>query len=83
MKDRWAIDSLYEVPIEKLDLSVKAVNVLKRSGVTSVGDCIAFYYHCRAGAIDAPSEFMRTMLDEVQEKLRSRGYWSLVEDVWT
>ena len=81
--NRWAIEALYSVPIEKLELSVKAINVLKRYGVNSVGDCIDFYYHCRSGTVEVSHEFMTTMEGEVQEKLRAHGYWSLVEDIWS
>jgi DNA-directed RNA polymerase alpha subunit len=36
-------DHLYEMPIEKLGLSVVAINALKRTGMTTIGDCIDYF----------------------------------------
>lgn len=33
-------EELYEIPIERLNMSVKAINVCLRTGANSVGDCI-------------------------------------------
>lgn len=36
-------DELYNVPIEKLNLTVKTFNLYKRTGMDSVGDCLDLY----------------------------------------
>ena len=53
-------DDLYDVPIEKLNLTVKTFNLFKRTGLDSVGDCLDLYfdfwggytYNFRLGLID-------------------------------
>lgn len=42
-------DDLYYVPIENLNLSVKTLNLLKRTGITSVGDCLDIYEFSNSG----------------------------------
>jgi DNA-directed RNA polymerase alpha subunit len=72
---------LHEKPIEKLGLSVVSLNALKRSGVTSIGDCIDVYLRALGGVVGScPSSFLEAMFGEVKEKIQELGYWSYVEN---
>jgi Bacterial RNA polymerase, alpha chain C terminal domain len=76
-------DKYYEIAIEKLGLSVSAINQLERLGVTTVGDCVDFHRRVRDGNTigHAPTSFFRIMLGEVKEKLVEHGYWQVsIED---
>jgi hypothetical protein len=67
------------MPIEELGLSEVAINALKRTGMTTVGDCIDHYHVSANSMISAPSSLFKAMDDEVEEKLKAHGYWSFVE----
>lgn len=70
---------LYEVRVEKLGLSVKALNAVKRTGITSIGDCVNFYHIAAFAMIEVAYPVMNIMYGEVKEKLKEHGYWSYVE----
>jgi DNA-directed RNA polymerase subunit alpha len=61
---------MYEVPIEDLDLSVRAYNCLKRAGITRVGQVLEMNEDELLGV----RNFGRKSLDELREKLESRGW---------
>lgn len=49
MQSKIIRDDLYQVPIEKLGLSIKAINACKRLGMDSVGDCVDVIDRLRGG----------------------------------
>jgi DNA-directed RNA polymerase subunit alpha len=59
-----------DVPIEDLDLSVRAYNCLKRVGITKVGQVQEMTEDDLLGV----RNFGRKSLDELREKLETRGY---------
>lgn len=71
MPDQPAISSrLYEVPIEELDLSVRAYNCLKRAGITKVGQVLEMSEE----DLLSVRNFGRKSLDELRERLAARGF---------
>lgn len=60
---------LYDTPIEDLDLTVRAYNCLKRAGITKVGQVLELSEDDLLGV----RNFGRKSLDELRERLASRG----------
>jgi len=65
--------ALYEKPIEELDLSVRVFNSLKRTGITTIGDVLDMLDR-GPDAMLAIRNFGEKSLDELEEKLRGKGY---------
>ncbi|HZQ98506.1 MAG TPA: DNA-directed RNA polymerase subunit alpha [Chloroflexota bacterium] len=61
---------LYDVPIEDLDLSVRAYNCLKRAGITKVGQVLEMTEDDLLGV----RNFGRKSLDELRDSLAERGF---------
>ncbi len=61
---------LYDVPIEDLDLSVRAYNCLKRAGITKVGQVLEMSEE----DLLSVRNFGRKSLDELKERLQARGF---------
>ncbi|MBI2940327.1 MAG: DNA-directed RNA polymerase subunit alpha [Chloroflexi bacterium] len=59
----------YDMPIEDLDLSVRAYNCLKRAGITRVGQVLEMSEDDLLGV----RNFGRKSLDELRERLQARG----------
>jgi DNA-directed RNA polymerase subunit alpha len=70
---------IYELPIEDLELTVRAYNCLKRAGITQVGEILE---KLKKGQdeILAIRNFGQKSLDELMERLEEKGYLSLVNE---
>jgi DNA-directed RNA polymerase subunit alpha len=66
---------VYETPIEELDLSVRAYNCLKRSGITKVGQILEM----SDDDLLAVRNFGRKSLQELKERLAAKGFMALAE----
>jgi DNA-directed RNA polymerase subunit alpha len=68
---------IYDVPIEELELTVRAYNCLKRAGITKVGEVLE---RLQKGEdeILAIRNFGRKSLHELVEKLDNKGYLSAI-----
>ncbi|TMF59070.1 MAG: DNA-directed RNA polymerase subunit alpha [Chloroflexi bacterium] len=66
---------LADVPIEDLDLSVRALNCLKANEITKVGQLVALREEDLLGL----RNFGRKSLDEIKEKLVQRGFLTAEE----
>jgi len=64
------VSRLADVPIEELDLSVRALNCLKANEITRVGQLVSL----REEELLALRNFGRKSLDEIKEKLVQRGF---------
>ncbi len=64
---------VYEVPIEELELTVRAYNCLKRAGITKVGEVLEKLDKGEEEIL-AIRNFGRKSLNELVEKLDSKGY---------
>lgn len=64
---------LYDKPIEELDLSVRVFNSLKRTGITTIGDVLDMLERGQ-DAMLAIRNFGEKSLDELNDKLREKGY---------
>jgi len=62
--------AIYDAPIEDLDLSVRAYNCLKRSGITRVGQVLEM----SEDDLLAVWNFGRKSLEELRERLQAKGY---------
>jgi len=60
---------LYEMPIEDLNLSVRAYNCLKRAGITKVGQILEM----SADDLLGVRNFGQKSLDELRERLAAHG----------
>jgi DNA-directed RNA polymerase subunit alpha len=60
---------LYDIPIEDLDLTVRAYNCLKRAGITKVGQVLEMSEDDLLGV----RNFGRKSLDELRDRLSERG----------
>ena len=67
------------MPIEDLELTVRAYNCLKRAGITQVGEILE---KLKKGQdeILAIRNFGQKSLDELMDKLEEKGYLNLVFD---
>jgi hypothetical protein len=70
-------DYLYEIPVEELGLSDKTIRIVKRTGITSVGDCVDFFERAGQAMETAPFDFFKEMRTVVETKLEEHGYWPL------
>lgn len=61
---------MYETPIEELDLTVRAYNCLKRSGITRVGQILEM----NEEDLLAVRNFGRKSLQELRERLAAKGF---------
>lgn len=66
---------MYDTPIEDLDLSVRAYNCLKRSGITKVGQILQM----SEDDLLAVRNFGRKSLQELRERLAAKGFITLLE----
>ena len=68
---------VYEVPVEELELSVRAYNCLKRAGITKVGEVLE---RLNKGEEEILSirNFGRKSLEELVERLEEKGFLSLI-----
>jgi hypothetical protein len=73
--DKPPHEELYSVPIEVLGLPENAVRVLKRTGMTSIGDCMDALLRWGDAEIQVPPGWIAAMVDEVEPKMREMGYW--------
>lgn len=69
---------IYDTPIEELELSVRAYNCLKRAGITKVGEVLE---RLKKGTeeILAIRNFGQKSLDELMEKLQTKGYLEAIQ----
>ena len=72
---------IYDAPIEDLELSVRAYNCLKRSGITRVGQVLEM----SEDDLLAVWNFGRKSLDELRERMQAKGYieYSLLTPIET
>lgn len=68
---------IYEVPVEDLELTVRAYNCLKRAGITKVGEVLEKLQRGE-DEILAIRNFGRKSLNELVEKLDEKGYLSVI-----
>jgi DNA-directed RNA polymerase subunit alpha len=80
LKEEGGIPSkIYELPIEDLELTVRAYNCLKRAGITQVGEILE---KLRKGQdeILAIRNFGQKSLDELIDRLKEKGYLALITE---
>jgi DNA-directed RNA polymerase subunit alpha len=68
---------IYDIPVEDLDLTVRAFNCLKRAGITKVGEVLEKLQRGE-DEILAIRNFGRKSLNELVEKLDAKGYLSVI-----
>ncbi|HEX9115457.1 MAG TPA: DNA-directed RNA polymerase subunit alpha C-terminal domain-containing protein, partial [Anaerolineae bacterium] len=68
---------IYDVPIEDLELTVRAYNCLKRAGITKVGEVLERLERGEEEIL-AIRNFGRKSLNELVEKLDNKGYLSAI-----
>ena len=68
---------IYDVPIEELELSVRAYNCLKRAGITKVGEVLE-RLEKGEDEILAIRNFGRKSLNELVERLEVKGFLSAI-----
>jgi DNA-directed RNA polymerase subunit alpha len=68
---------VYDVPIEDLELTVRAYNCLKRAGITKVGEVLERLEKGEDEVL-AIRNFGRKSLNELVAKLDSKGYLSVI-----
>ena len=68
---------IYDVPIEDLELTVRAYNCLKRAGITKVGEVLERLEKGEEEIL-AIRNFGRKSLNELVEKLDAKGYLSSI-----
>ncbi len=68
---------IYDVPIEDLELTVRAYNCLKRAGIARVGEILEKLEQGE-GEILAIRNFGRKSLDELLTKLEEKGFLSAI-----
>jgi hypothetical protein len=76
----YSSDEFYEIPLEELGLSEVAMEVIKRTGITTVGDCIDHFARGADVLITVSGDFINVMEYEVKPKLEERGYLRIDEN---
>jgi DNA-directed RNA polymerase subunit alpha len=71
--------SLYETPVEELELTVRAYNCLKRAGITQVGEVLEKLQKGE-DEILAIRNFGQKSLEELTEKLRQKGFFDEIQE---
>ena len=69
---------IFDVPIEELDLSVRAYNCLKRAGIMRVGEILTMLEQGE-DEIMSIRNFGRKSLDELLERLRVKGFLEAID----
>ncbi len=69
----------YEIPIEELELSVRAYNCLKRAGIGAVGEVLE-KLAVDEGEILTIRNFGQKSLDELKAKLEAKGFLAEISD---
>jgi DNA-directed RNA polymerase subunit alpha len=64
---------IYDTPIENLDLSVRVFNSLKRTGITTIGEVLDMLEKGPEAMLSIRN-FGEKSLEELQERLREKGY---------
>lgn len=77
--DEGIPQTIYETPIEDLDLSVRAYNCLKRAGIIQVGEIVE---RLRRGDDEmlVIRNFGQKSLDELKESLQAHGFFEYVTE---
>jgi DNA-directed RNA polymerase subunit alpha len=68
---------IYDVPIEELELTVRAYNCLKRAGITRVGEILEKLEQGESEVL-AIRNFGRKSLDELLARLEEKGFLSAI-----
>jgi len=68
---------VYDVPIEELELTVRAYNCLKRAGITKVGEVLERLEKGEEEVL-AIRNFGRKSLAELVDKLGAKGFLSVI-----
>jgi DNA-directed RNA polymerase subunit alpha len=68
---------IYDVPVEDLELTVRAYNCLKRAGITKVGEVLERLQRGEEEIL-AIRNFGRKSLNELVEKLDQKGYLAVI-----
>lgn len=73
-----SIEELYEIPIEKLNLPVKAMNACFRLGLSAVGDCVDALEAemTRDSMYSSGWKSMIVFRNDVLPALIEQGYWT-------
>ena len=71
---------LFDVPIERLSLSVRALNASRRTGMTSIGDVVIVYSRLMLDPMTV-SYRLFPFAEEFEQKLKEHGYWSFIENI--
>ena len=78
------LERLRQIPIDTLDLSEGTQALLKWFGMTSILDCIMFFYeiggYTYLDIIDPWPRLFLLLFGEVKPQLIEAGYWSLIMD---
>ena len=69
---------IYDVPVEDLELTVRAYNCLKRAGITKVGEVLERLQKGEEEIL-AIRNFGRKSLNELVEKLDTKGYLAAID----
>jgi len=77
-ESRGVPSRIFEVPIEELELTVRAYNCLKRAGITKVGEVLE-RLEKGEDEILAIRNFGRKSLIELEEKLQAKGFLSEID----
>ncbi len=73
MEEKGIPSHIYELPIEELELTVRAYNCLKRAGITKVGEILE-KLEKGEDEILAVRNFGRKSLEELLERLKDKGF---------
>ena len=84
MSDFWRemeAEALYSVPIEELKLQAGTANVLQRTGITTVGDCIDHLLRIETGDAPPIRDYGQLQHENLQNQMKTQGFWDYLERV--
>ena len=70
---------LQDMPLERLNLTVKTYNLVKSTGMSTISDCLD-HFLIRGAMVTFKTGLVEAMNNEVKQKLKDAGYWALLEE---
>lgn len=73
---------LHYVSHRKLELTPQTADLLEKTGIPSIGDCLDYITskNWNGTMIEIRRDIDEVMLTEVTDKLKEKGYWSIIAE---
>ena len=69
-------EALYAIPLDVLNLTDNALQVMAQEDITSIGHCVDLLERWRSTTLNAPFALLNAIYIEARPQLIELGYWS-------